>query len=343
MNGRERVLSLIENQPVDQVPLMPITMMFAAAHAGVKYGDYATDHRVMVEAQIQTACAYDFDYVSSISDPAREAADCGAVIKYYDDQPPAIDEEHALLTDKTALARLKTPDPLGGGRMTDRIQAVARFKERIGGEKLIEGWIEGPCAESADLRGINRLMIDFIDDPSFVKDLMDFVLEMEIPFAQRQIEAGADLIGIGDAASSLVGPAIYREHVWPYQQKMVKRVQEMGGRVRLHICGKTRKLFHEMGQLGCEIVDLDWMNPVSEARTQMGPQQTLLGPIDPVSVLKDGSPDLVYEGMAECQGEGGVRYIAGAGCEVPRGTPPENVRALTDYAHEHKPNTWDYL
>ena len=53
-------------------------------------------------------------------------------------------EEQALLADKTKLARLKIPDPLGGGRMHNGVKAVALFKEKLRGEKLIEGWIEGP-------------------------------------------------------------------------------------------------------------------------------------------------------------------------------------------------------
>ena len=64
MNGRDRILAMIESRPVDCLPLMPITMMFAADQIGVPYGRYATDYRVMVEAQIRTAEKFDFDYVS---------------------------------------------------------------------------------------------------------------------------------------------------------------------------------------------------------------------------------------------------------------------------------------
>src|SRR4051794_29910545 len=124
MNGRERVLSLLEGSPPDRLPLMPITMMFAAHQAGVRYGDYARDYRVLAGAQIQTAEAFDFDYVSAISDPAREAADYGAPVEWFDDQPPALNEERALLAEKTAFARLHAIDPLGGGRMHDRIRGV---------------------------------------------------------------------------------------------------------------------------------------------------------------------------------------------------------------------------
>ena len=335
MNSRERVLAMIEGRPVDRLPNMPITMMFAADVGGVKYRDYAADYRVLVEAQLRTAEEYGFDYVSVISDPGREAADCGAVIKYFDDQPPAIDETQARLADKASLATLKIPDPLAGGRMTDRVRAAALFKERAGGEKLIEGWIEGPCAEAADLRGINTLMTDFYDAPAFVRDLFEFVLEMDLRFARAQMEAGADLIGVGDAAASLVGPAIYDEFVWPYEKKMVEGLHAMGARVRLHICGNTRRILAGMGRLGCEIVDLDYMVPVAQARAAMGPQPVLLGNLDPVRALRDGTPESVTAAVAECHRQAGPRYIVGAGCEVPRGTPPENVRALAEYARNH--------
>ncbi len=332
MNGRERVLAMIAGRPVDHLCNMPITMMFAADHIGAKYREYATNCRVLVEAQMRTAETFNFDYVSVVSDPGCEAADCGATIKYFEDQPPAIDETQTRLADKASLDGLKVPDPRGGGRMTNRVNGVALFKERVAGEKLIEGWIEGPCAEAADLRGINTLMTDFYDDPAFVRDLFEFVVEMELRFARAQVDAGIDLMGIGDAAASLVGPAIYEEFVWPYEKKMIDGLHAMGTRVRLHICGNTRRILAGMGRLGCEIVDLDFMVPLAEGREEMAPDQVLLGNLDPVRAVRDGTPESIAAGLAACHRQAGPRYIVGAGCEVPRGTPPANVHAFAAYA-----------
>jgi MtaA/CmuA family methyltransferase len=337
LTGRERVLGHLAGQPVDRLPLMPITMMYAVDQIGGRYGDYACDHRVLVEAQLRVAERFGFDYVSVISDPAREAADCGAKVEYFDDQPPALVETEARLADKTDLARLKQPDPLGGGRMTDRVQGVALLKERVQGAKLVEGWVEGPCAEAADLRGINTLMTDFFDDPAFVRDLFEFVIAMELRFARAQVEAGIDLMGVGDAAASLVGPQLYEEFVWPYEKRLVDGLHALGTKVRLHICGNTRSILAGMGRLGCDLVDLDYPSPLSGARAAMGPDQVLLGNLHPVQVLKGGTPAEVTAAVAECHRQAGPRYIVGAGCEVPRGTPEVNLRALADYAHQHRP------
>ena len=337
MNGRERVLNHLAGKPVDRLPFMPITMQLACDRIGARYREYCSDYRVLVEGQLRTAEKFDLDYVNTMSDPAREAADCGAVVQFFDNQPVAIVEEQALLADTTKLVELRIPDPLGGGRMHNGIKALALYKEKVAGEKMIEGWIEGPCAEAADLRGINTLMLDFYDDPKFVRDLFEFVLEMELRFAKAQIEAGADVIGVGDAAASLVGPEIYREFVWPYEKRMVDGIRAMGGKTRIHICGNTRRILKEIGSLNCDIVDLDSLAPMTEAREQMGKNQMLLGNANPVTVLRNGTPEVIHAIAAECHRAVGPRFIVGAGCEIPRDTAAENLFAFRDYARGRAP------
>ena len=335
MTGRERVLAAIDGHPADHLALMPITMMFAADVAGVHYRDYASDCHVLADAQIRTAEKFGFDYVSGISDPAREASDLGAAIEWFDNQPPAIIESRALLHDKSALLQLHTPD-LSRGRMADRIRAIELLNTQAGDEKIVEGWVEGPCAMAADVRGLNTLMLDFFDDPAFVTDLLEFVTDMELHFARAQVNAGASLIGVGDAAASLIGPKLYHQFVFPFEGRLIQEIRALGVKSRLHICGNTRKLFGDMGRVGADIVDLDWMAPITEARETMGPSQLLLGNIDPVRVLRDGDADSVERAILDCHRAAGARYIVGAGCEVPRGTPHENVRAMARYAQQHQ-------
>jgi MtaA/CmuA family methyltransferase len=334
MNGRDRVLAFLAGQPVDRVPALPVVMQFCADHVGVLYGEYMRDHRVLAEAQVRTAEDYDLDCVSCMSDPAREATDCGAHVEFFPDQPAALVERDALLADKRRLLGLEAPDPLGGGRMHEAILGLALMKARAGDEKIVMGWVEGPCAQAANLRGLTALFLDFHDDPAFVRDLFAFVVDLELRYARAQAETGIDLIGIGDAAASLVGPRYYQQLVWPYEKQLVDGLHALGLPVRLHICGDTQKIAGGMGRLGCEIVDLDFLTPMSLGRSAMGPDQILLGNIYPVRALRDVPASAVRSGIAECHRQAGARYIVGAGCEVPRDTPRENVRAMIEYARE---------
>jgi MtaA/CmuA family methyltransferase len=335
MTGKERISNFIKNEQTDSLPAMPITMMLAGDFIGVPYGRYAADYRLHAKGQAAVADYYDLDYVSAISDPGVEAHDWGADIVFYEDQPPAVDERSALLAEKKDLARLTPPDPAAGKRMSNRVQVVEELKRLCGQEKIVEGWIEGPAAEASDLRGINHVMLDLMDDPSFIRELFEAVAEVAIEFAVAQLKAGADIIGMGDAAASLVGPQLYEDLVWDYEKRIVDAIHDAGGMVRLHICGRTGPICSGMARLGCEIVDLDALAPMGPGRADSGPDQVLLGNIDPVRVLRDGSPADVWREIGRCWTDAGPRLIIGAGCEVPRDTPEENLKTLVRFAREH--------
>ena len=337
MTSRERVLAHLDGRPVDHLPLMAITMQFAAKRLGEPYCDYATDYHYLVEGQIRVAEEFGLDHVNTMSDPVCEAADCGAKVVFPRDSPASVDETHPLLADKRALIRLKAPSPFSG-RMQNRLSALDLYRDRVVGDKLIEGWIEGPCAEAGALRGLSQLMLDFYDDPPFVRDLFEFTVQMELSFAAAQVQAGAESIGIGDAAASLIGPQLYEEFVWPYEKRMVDGIRALGARVRLHICGNTRPILVGMARLGCDIVDIDYPVPMATARQVLGPTQMIAGNLDPVRILLNTTPAEVTAAVAECHALAGSRYIVCAGCEVPRDAPPENLTAMCRYARTHQPN-----
>jgi MtaA/CmuA family methyltransferase len=178
-------------------------------------------------------------------------------------------------------------------------------------------------------------MTDFFEDAGFVKELFEFATELGLKFAKAQIEAGVDLMGIGDAAASLVGPKIYEEFVWPYEKRLVDGIHKLGAAVRLHICGDTRKILEGISRLDAEMIDLDYPSPMRMAREKMGQKQVICGNINPVSVLQDASPEEIYKAVEICHKEAGENFIVGAGCEVTRDTPLENIKVLGYYASSH--------
>ncbi len=330
MNSLERTWARLDGKPVDRMPALPIFMIYTGNLIGRRYDDYCRDHRVLVEGNLALVERYGIDLVSCCCQPFSEAADCGAELEYYDNQPPACSNH--LLKEPSDLLKLERPDPHGGGLMTERIKAVELFAKEVGDSIPIQGWVEGPLAQAADLRGINEIMLETIADPQFARDLMDWVTEMEIEFAQAQIAAGANLIGIGDAAASLVSPAYYAEEVAPREKKIVDAIHEAGARVRLHICGSIQGKYETIAGLGVDLLDIDYLQSVAEVRAGMGPDQCLSGNLDPVRNIMNSEPDQIKADFARAHEEAGENFILAAGCEVPPETPEENVVAMFEYA-----------
>lgn len=328
MTSFERYLQRLHGQPVDRPPNFDIMMQFAAHYIGKPLREYYLNSQVLVDANMAVLQDFELDIVQAISDPYREAFDLGLAVTFPDDALPLSSEP--LLKDPADLRKLTLVDPANGKRMSDRLEAIRRFREQVGGRVPIMGWVEGALAEAADLRGVSTLMMDLFERPEWVTELLEFCVEQEIKFAAAQIAAGADIIGLGDAVASQISPDWYRQYGLPYEQRIFAAVHENGAIARLHICGNTSLILQDMAQSGADIVDLDWMVDYENAAQVYGPNgPALCGNVDPVKIMLHGSPDAVKRAVNLCLDVGGPKHFSGAGCEIPDGTPHENLHAQT--------------
>ena len=326
MNSYERYMAVLKGEKVDILPRLPILMQFAAEFIGSNYGAFASDCRVLVESNLRCAEAFDFDQVSAISDPFRETQGFGAEIQFVRDGVPRCPKPP--LEEAKDLKLLKKPDPHRSERMLDRVRAVEEFKKAADRRYSILGWIEGPAAEAADLRGVTNFMMDLVLDPGFARELMERCVEVGIEFARAQVEAGTDTMGVGDAIASQVSPQVYEEMIFPYEQKLFDGVHAAGGLIRLHICGNTTHLLPFFARLHVDIVDLDWQVDMAAARRILGRDKVLVGNLDPVNAVKRGTPAKIKKAVREIYRAVGDPYMVGAGCEIPPGTANENLKAL---------------
>jgi MtaA/CmuA family methyltransferase len=327
MNSLQRLHKRILGKPVDRPPNFDIFMTFAAHHIGQPLSRYYLDHRVLVDANLAVLNDFDLDIVQVISDPYREAADFGLDVEFPEDGLPI--SKTPLLEKPNDLLKLKPPDPHTSPRMSDRLAAIRSLREQVGGEVSIMGWVEGALAEAVDLRGMMNFMIDLTERPEWVIDLLTVCTQVATDFARAQVEAGANIIGLGDAAASQISPAFYRQFALPYEQEIFEAVKSAGALSRLHICGNTTHILADMVRSGAEIVDLDWMVDMAAASDQYGDQVSFCGNFDPVAVLLQGTPESVYQASREALDQGGLRCLSAAGCEVPARTPHENLHAQT--------------
>ncbi len=326
MTPKERIYATLKGQPTDRPPVTPIFMAWAANFIGKTYRDYYLDGDVLVEAQLAVTRAFNIDQVSAISDPWREASVYGMTFDY---PPDGVGKPKGLLLEsKDDAARIGPLDLRTAPRTAQRIESVAKMASAVGETHSVLGWVEGPLAEYADLRGVETTMYDMIDDPDFFMNVAERIVANQITFALAQVEAGADMIGMGDAACSLVGPDVYRQYVLPREKKIIDAIHEAGATVKLHICGNINPIIALMAQSGADIIDVDWMVPLDTARTKVGPDITLCGNFDPSAVLFQGTPQTVADAARACISKAGSPFILMPGCEVPPATPEENLRAF---------------
>ncbi len=326
MNPFERVHRRLRGEAVDRRPNFDIHMQRAAHHLGRPLSRYYLDHRVLVEANLVVLEEFSLDLVQAISDPYREASDLGLEVEWPEDGVPL--RRAPLVACPGDAARLPRLAPEDGRRMSDRLDAVRLLRERVGDAVPVMGWVEGAFALAGVLRGDTSLLLDLHDRPEWLKDLLERLVEVGIAFARAQVEAGADLVGLGDSMGSLVSPRQYREFVLPYEQRVFAAVREAGAVPRLHICGDTRHLLADMACSGAAVVDLDWMVDLGEAARAFGPDGPApCGNFDPVAVMLQGTPETVESAVRACAAAGGPRHFSAAGCEIPDRTPDANLLA----------------
>lgn len=324
--GRQRTLDFLAGNPTDRPPFHPIVMRWAARHAGVKYRDFCLDPAGKCRAMIQAAEDFGLDWVTVMSDPYAEASAFGLEVEYPENNLP-LDRGH--FGSLAALRALTPYDVRAHPRTAGRLAEIRRFRELSGDRYFVVGWVEGPVAEYANLRGLTEAALDFMDEPAQAGAVMDMIIEAARRFITLQVEAGADCIGIGDAFCSQIGPALFQQLAAGREQELVDHIHRLGARAKLHICGNTTAILPAMIATGADIIDVDHLvASMAPFVSLLAPHQVFSGQADPVSVIQNGSAamigDVVSKGFRAARG----RCIISAGCEITPDTAAENMRAF---------------
>lgn len=318
---------------MDHTPAQPIFMRYIAKMLNVHYRDFCLNPQVKVEGNLQMAEKFGIDCVTVMSDPYAEAFDHGAELVWQREASPGI-QRHVLI-EKSDLKSMKRLSPSEGKRMNARLEEIRLYCEAVKGEIPIVGWVEGPMAQACIFMDINSFLTETLMDAGFAGDLMDWITELEIEFASAQVQAGADIVGLGDSAASLVSPKYYSEEIAPREKRIVDAIHRASAAARLHICGKIDGIAEAIGKLDFEIIDVDHLTDLAGFRAKVGETAVLQGNVDPVWGLEKAESDEVYENFREACNIIGPRRMVGAGCEVTPDTPEKNIRAMIHFAREN--------
>ena len=324
MNRKERCIAAIQGRPVDRIPVFPLLMFFSQSRLAITYREFATDGRALADAQLNILDRFPVDAITACSDAFRVAADLGAEMVYPEDRTPFA--ASPLVRSDSDLRKLGRPDPLRkGSRMADRTLSVKCMVEAVGQECLVLGWVDMPFAEACSLCGVSEFMLMLHDDPALAHAILRFLSEIVVDFGLSQLQAGAPMIGAGDAAASLISPGQYREFALPYEQIVVDAIHAAGGLVKLHICGNTTHLLPDMVRTRADLFNVDHLVDFHKACSLYGREQLCFkGNLDPVADLMQATPAQCRDKCLDrLQAAAGLRYMLSPGCEVPAETSDE--------------------
>ncbi len=323
MNSLELTLSAINGMP-EKIPFNPFIMHMAATLVNVDYNhDYCKKPDVLVDSQIKCADFFGIDHVNVSTDAYREANAWGVEIDWTSHTPIA--KAHLKIED---FESIEIPDLLSNERVMNRVNAVKKFEEKVGGQQCIIGWIEAPFAEICCLFDlINVLLICRNPDWEVrIKSLINRILPIQKEFAKLQIEAGANIIGAGDSAISQIGPMRYGKCCLNATKELFNFIQN-DVPVLYHICGDNsvvdkdgRDMLKLVSSTKAAVLDLDYQVDLKIAKEKIGTNNCIRGNTN-TQILGSSTyapSDVISEVSKTIDaGKPDGRFMYAAGCEWP--------------------------
>lgn len=214
------------------------------------------------------------------------------------------------------------------------IKAISILRERLGDDAAVVGKVCGGWTQSYHYFGIERFLIDTIDNPSKIKQILEKLMPFVVDFANAQLDAGADCIMLGDHATrDLCGPQAYEELLQPVHKRLV---EEIKAPVILHICGDTSDRISMIDKTGMHCFHWDTkLGSSSKARELAGDRLSLCGGISNIRLYQE-TPDVIKADAIDAARSG--IDIVGPECCVGLPTPMENLKAVTSIGRDAAKN-----
>ncbi len=206
-----------------------------------------------------------------------------------------------VIVEHSELAKLKRPDFFSSGLMP-RIHALHAEMQRLAGPVPVRfpGWARGPWSVACMLRGFNELYMDLADDPEFVVELLDFIVESRIAWEkQRCAFLGVDprdqskdwqyvvyrRISSGDEFNDevdgdLFSPSTYEKYIYPAEKKL----RDFYGALRYyHSCGNMTPFLPKLKELKPELMHISQSTDLEAADRIFGDETAFQCCMHPVN------------------------------------------------------------
>jgi len=231
------------------------------------------------------------------------------------------------------------PDPLDPRFFSDIPGKIQQYPDRfrvfqIGFSLYERAWT---------LRGMEALMMDFMDHPDFVHALLNRIADYDLAQVQEALTHDIDAVYFGDdwgqQQGLQMGAQLWRKFFRPVLKRMYSAVKQAGKFVMIHSCGDVDELFDDLIdlELDCfnpfqpEVMDIWGLLPQYRGRLAfhggLSTQRTL--PFGTVAQVRDEVDRLLALGR-----DGG--YIFAPAHDVEGDVPLENMLAAIERVQSHK-------
>ena len=332
--GKDRMVAAVKGQYADRVPTTVMFGVYVAELAGFTMPEFFTDAEKHAKSHVRACEIFHPDTMTVCGDVYLDAEALGAKVEFPEDATPRL--KTFLLENKSNLGKLSVPDPEKSSRLCWYLEACERVKSEIK-DIPVSGASTGPWTLAADLRGLERLIFDTVDDPDFVHELMRFSTEwMKISLAAiREIGIG---VGMGEASAScsVISPKIYRAFIKPYHEEISNYFKERKLYVSLHICGYSDPIMEDVLETGIGMISIDSPSSLGKLVELAQGKAVIMGNV-PTLLFAEGTKQQMEAAVKECVDTAakGSKYILCSGCEIPLNSNREIVDCFMKAANKY--------
>ncbi len=331
MNGLGLIRKAFTLQPVERVPWVPFVGVHGGFLTDTDAATYLKSSEEIVRGISKAVEEYNPDGIPVVFDLQVEAEVLGCELKWSESGPPAV-VSHPLAEGKL-LSDLKVPGP-ADGRIKVCLEATRIVREKYP-DLAIYGLITGPFTLALHLMGTDIFMKLF-EQPDEVHRVMEFCTRVGLNMAEYYLDAGSDVIAVVDPMTSQIDTDTFDSFVSPYVTRLFERVRQYGRLSSFFVCGHAQQNIEAMCNCRPDNVSIDENIPVDfvkEIALKKG--ISFGGNLKLTVTLLMGTPDDCREHALECLDMGGnTGFILAPGCDLPRETPPQNLKAVTELLHD---------
>lgn len=285
----------------------------------VKDGCLQAECMAVIAGKFQTGAAF------SLMDLSVEAEAFGADVIY---SPHEIPTMHGAMIDEDTAEDLVVPK-VGAGRTGECIKGIQAACGRITDRPVFAGII-GPYSLAGRLLDMTEIMVLCRIEPEMVESVLEKVTDFLILYARALKEAGADGIVMAEPAAGLLSPDMIATFSNPYMECVRKAVEDTNCLFIYHNCGMVEPLWKELADCNVRAYSFGNAIDIEEMLKKLPDDRIIIGNIDPVGILRNGTPGKVSEEtkklLERCSKY--KNFILSSGCDIPPQTPMENLEAF---------------